>query len=74
MRLTLTGYEAKKMPKADWLTVWKLKELLEVIDTNRKASLAIWYVTAHDADPELLDEMSKILKAKKAAPPNLKEK
>jgi hypothetical protein len=47
---------------ADWLTVFKLKELLEVIDTNRKASLAIWYVTAHDADGPLLEDMSKILK------------
>lgn len=51
--------------KADWLTVHKLKELLEIIDTNRKASLAIWYVTAHDADFELLEDMSKILKAER---------
>jgi hypothetical protein len=50
----------------DHLTVFKLKELLEVIDTNRKASLAIWYVTAHDADLPLLDEMTKILKDKKS--------
>ena len=54
-----------KRAKSDWLTVHKLKELLEVIDTNRKASLAIWYVTAHDADLPLLDDMSKILKEKR---------
>ena len=45
----------------DYLTVDRLKELLEVIDTNRKASLAIWYVTLHDADEKLLDEAKAIL-------------
>lgn len=40
----------------DHLTVFTLKELLEVIDTNRKAALAMWYVTLHDADDELLDK------------------
>lgn len=49
----------------DYLTIHMLKELLEVIDTNRKASLAIWYVTAHDADEPLLDDMRKILQEMK---------
>lgn len=45
----------------DHLTVHTLKELLEVIDTNRKAALAMWYVTMHDADEKLLDEGKAIL-------------
>lgn len=46
----------------DHLTVHALKELLEVIDTNRKASLAMWYISIHDADDKELEILSKEIK------------
>lgn len=50
------------MSKNDYLTIHSLKNLLEVIDTNRKASLAMWYISIHDADDEQLDVLSKEIK------------
>lgn len=48
--------------KNDGLTVYMLKNLLEVIDTNRKASLAMWLVTIFDADETELDKLKAQLK------------